>query len=151
MINTAFYQVNEINKTTSYTCAECWTKVELFHEFYRTTEFIHKKRTDDVEQSNPLYDCDRDDEPEYKTILIPMPIVVVERLPDIVENGNNEISTAENVPQEDECAPKRSTPSEKARTKKRKKSQSKSSKTEQKIRKRERSHKEIIATVDKIV
>lgn len=79
-------------------------KVESFHEFYRTIELIHKRRSynehETNEQLNPLFDCDSYDEPEYKTILIPTPIVIVERLPEILENNNDEIITAENIPQD---------------------------------------------------
>lgn len=90
--------------------------MESFHEFYSTTEYIHKRRpcnnndNDDAnDQSNPLFDCDANDEPEYKTILIPMPIVVVERLPEIFENNNNEITAAEDNPPDDANKEKRST------------------------------------------
>lgn len=148
--------MSEINTVTSYTCSECWMNVESFHEFYRTTELIHKKRsyndTDDAEQLNPLYECDANDEPEYKTILIPTPIVVVERLPEIFEDINNdEIATAENILQEDACLPKRSssTKSDRSCSKKRKKSRSKSLKRSSKIV--EKKSSKIIRTIDKIV
>lgn len=79
---------------------------------------IHKKRPfnddddiNDAEQFNPLFDCNANDEPEYKTILIPTPIVVVEQLPIIFENKNDEITAADdNIPQDDACEQEESSP-----------------------------------------
>lgn len=128
-------------------------KVESFVEFYRAIEFIHKRRTsndtDDAGQSNPLFDCDTNNEPEYKTILIPTPIVVVERLPEIVENDNNGISAAENNSEEDANPPERSSPVEKKSPKKPKTSRSKSLKSKQKTP--IRNSTKIIRTIKEVV
>lgn len=82
--------------------------MESFHEFSRTIELIHKRRSYNDEtgavQLNPLSNFGSDNEPEYKSILIPLPIVV-EQLPEIAENSNyNGYTTAENDPIEDAYA-----------------------------------------------
>lgn len=48
LLNVIFLQINEINSITNYSCPECWLKVEAFHEFYRLTELIHKRRPYDI-------------------------------------------------------------------------------------------------------
>lgn len=79
-------------------------KVEAFHEFYRTIELVHKKRPydnacDDAEQLISLFDSTN--EPEYKSILIPTPIIV-EQLPVIANNNNDNENAAGKSPKEDE-------------------------------------------------
>lgn len=75
---------------------------------------IHKRRPynvdEDVGQPNPLFDCDAIDKPEYKTILIPTPIVVVERLPEIFGNNINNATADEDTVHNAENEEKRSTP-----------------------------------------
>lgn len=75
-----------------------------------------------------------------------MPFVVVERLPDILENGYNEIKTAKNIPQEDACLPEKRS----SHTKKRKTSRSKLLTGVQKNA-TEKTSRTAVRTIDKIV
>lgn len=53
--------MNDINSVERYACSVCWSKVEVFHEFYVMVETNYRNNPNIIDTKcsiNPLFDCE---------------------------------------------------------------------------------------------